>query len=115
MYFALIKELKGMEFYGDVPEIFGEAADKYEKYVLSEEERSFLMNDFVDPINELCGTLLDFGDVDYFNSNQCGQLLEWLNKRLNSNIEKQFEELYRKLSHYCNEAISRGTGIVIEL
>ena len=94
MYFALINDLKGLDFYGDIPEIFGATESSFKKYEISEEERDFLMRDFVDPVNELCGSLLDFGDVDYFNSDQCNPLGEWLSNRLIS-IE---EEPYRELS-----------------
>ena len=118
MYFQLIKTLDGVVgYYGDIPEYTEEGYSEKTVYhrIETEEERDLLLEDFVDPINELCGTLLDYSDVDWFDPESCVKLKGWLEERLQSPCEDRLRVLYTVLLDFADRAIELDTGVVVEL
>ena len=115
MYFALIKDLTGMEYYGNIPEIFEADPSQYEKYTFSEEDRDFLMDDYVSEINEITGALLDYGDIDFLDSSRCKETSDWLENRIKEGVDDVHKDLCLTLLRYMNEAVRLDTGVVIEL
>lgn len=69
----------------------------------------------IGPIDRLCNSLIDPGDVDYLNAEQCKLMLGWLEWRLTEPINPRLETIYRKLVEFANKAIELGTGIVFDL
>lgn len=68
-----------------------------------------------DPVNEQCGTWLNYNDEDYFDKAKCILLKSWLEKRLPDVSNEQLKSLYGKLLEFANRAIELGTGVVVEL
>jgi len=115
MTLELIKSFEGLSFYGDIPETFNEPEEKVEKYQLQETDWLFLNKGFVDPINRLCDSTLDYGDVDFFNKDKCILMKSWLKDKLKQELTERERCLYSRLLDYTERAISLDTGIVIEL
>ena len=115
MTFELIKDFSGLEFFGNIPDTPNEVDERVEVFQLEESDWDILDKDFVDPINNLCNTLLDYGDVDFFNKEQCSLLKSWLVDKLQQNLPARDKLLYSKLLDFADQAIMMGTGIVIEL
>ena len=115
MYIALIKNFDGLTYYGNIPEIFGAPESSYERFELTENERDFLIRDFVNPVNDVCGTLLDLGDIDFFDYKACKKLINWLNKHIDKVKDEDNLRVYQALRVYCEQAIRLNTGIVVEL
>lgn len=115
MHFELFLTLEGLCWYGNIPLSSGVPKRVSEKYQIEPSDVRLLDQDFVDPINDLCGTLLDDGDVDFFDANQCELLAGWLEERIGRLSDCRLAELYRILLEYANQAVSLGTGMVIEL
>ncbi len=114
MRFELALDLNGIAYYGRVPQFFDHPG-QCETFVLEEADWPLLSADFVDSANELCGTLLDNGDVDYFDACQCELLADWLSTRLDEGCNGRLRFLYEKLQGFAERAISLKTGIVVEL
>ena len=118
MFFRLIKTFEGNTgYYGEIPQY---TEDGYlEKTVChrieTEEERELLLEDFMDPVNELCGTVLDYSDVDWFGPESCVKLKGWLEDRLRRPCDERLRSLYAVLLDFVDRAIALGTGIVVEL
>jgi len=115
MYFELIKDLAGCEYYGDIPEVDADDPTKAETYVFGWEDMLLIVDDFSGPINALCGTLFDLGDVDWFDAEKCVTLRGWLRGRLGGDLAPRARELYTVLLDYANRAIDLGTGVVVDL
>ena len=116
MQFELIKDLSLItEYYGEMPETFNASDDAYEVYKWTLDDQMLLAEDFVTPINELCGVCLDVYDVDYFDSTKCVLLKSWLENRLNAPCATRLQELYGVLLDYASRAIDLKTGVVVEL
>lgn len=114
--FELIKDMGAIKkFYGDIPETAGAPRTSYEGFEISLEDEDLLMRDFVDQINGICGTLLDYGDVDYFDASKCVKLREWLKGRLERPCPSRLRELYAALLDYAARAIELGTGVVVTI
>ena len=114
MKFELIKDLTGMKRYGDIPDTFDACEECVERYWLEESDWLVLEKN-IDEINTICGSLLDYGDVDYFDASRCIMLQEWIICQLNGEIPERARELYSILLEYTKKAISFSTGVVIEL
>lgn len=76
---------------------------------------NYFFADFVDPVDDLCDSLLDYGDIDYFNTESCEKLVPWLEDRLTRPCPDWAHMLYEKLLEYAREAVRLGTGVVVEL
>lgn len=115
MLFALVKEPESLTYYGYVPNVPHKTDETAEVYLLSDEDKLLLNKDFVDGINTICNSLLDDGDVDYFDTTKCALMEKWLSDRLMKPCEPRLAELYTKLMEYAVKAVKIGTGVVIEL
>lgn len=114
MTITLFLDLKNLDYYGDIPELPNNLEGRVETYHLSAEENEWLVDDSMS-INEKCNTLLDYGDIDFFDGKKCELLIEWIDKRETENISNNYKELLQNLKEYCQRAIDLKTGIVIEL
>lgn len=84
MAFYLVKSLAHVNYYGNVPEPVLGHEDAFEEHVLNQSDIKALNVDFVDSVNDRCGTLLDLFDIDFFDANKCRVLVAWLDERLES-------------------------------
>ena len=118
MFFRLIKTSEGVQsFYGEIPQYMEEDYAKYTEIypIESDEDRDLLLEDFMNPINDLCGTLLDYGDVDWFGVENCKKLKAWLIDRMRRPCNERLRILYTALLGYAVRAIEYDTGVVVEL
>lgn len=116
MRFTLILDFTGMTYYGGkIPNTPFPPDSRIEEFTLNEQDCETLCGDFVDSINDYCDTLLDDGDIDYFDKAKCILLKSWLEKRLPSVSNERLKSLYGKLLEFANRAIELGTGVVVEL
>lgn len=113
--FELIKDPTGLPYYGNMPDTPVEPDDSYELYKIDWDDARALDEDFADPINDLCDSLIGLYDVDYFDAKQCLKLRAWLVERLKRPCTGRLRELYTVLLDYANRAIELGTGVVVEL
>lgn len=115
MKFELIKTLKGIEMYDDVPCLPVELHESIgERYVGEEKDAWLLLDNFVRQIDDICPNLLDYGDVDYFDYNKCIIIKEWLEGNMDV-PEPRLKELYKVLYSYISQAVELNTGVVIGL
>ena len=115
MRFVLALCLDGAAYYGHIPELPYETCDMAEVFLLEESDWELLNSQFVDSVNGLCGTLLDYGDVDYLEPSQCIQLEEWLKSQLARELNDRTRYLYSKLLDFAARAVEIDTGVMIEL
>jgi hypothetical protein len=115
MAFSLVKSFDNIGFYGRIPEPLPGYESNFEEWPLSQSDLILLNDDFVDPVNDLCGTLLDYGDVDFFNTAQCEILKCWLENRIAKQCDCRLSVMYEKLLEFADRAIELGTGVVVEL
>ncbi|MCQ2092349.1 MAG: hypothetical protein MJY85_06675 [Fibrobacter sp.] len=115
MKFALILDYAGLEYYGHIPVVPYPPDSRVEVFYFEDEENDLLLEDFVPPINQACGTLLDDGDLDYFDQAKCTILKSWLEERLPNISSDILVNLYRKLLEFAARAIELNTGVVVEL
>ena len=117
MRLELFLTLEGAQYYGYIPffNIDDENPQRIESYELSKEDEELLDEDFIDPIDRLCNSLIDPGDVDYLNAEQCKLMLDWLEQRLTKPANPRLGTIYRKLVEFANKAIELNTGIVFDL
>lgn len=119
MYIILIlKPSLIRRHYGRIPETSDAPADAYELCSFAIDPFDYfdlIDKDFVCPVDELCGALLDVGDVDYLDARQCELLVPWLAERLKRPCAYPLNEFYPKLLNFAQRAAKLGTGVVVEL
>ena len=117
MRLGLVLTLEGTHYYGYVPcfSSIEKDSQSIESYELTEEDEELLDEDFVSPIDKLCNALIDPGEVDYLNAEQCKLMIKWLEQRLNKPVHPRLKEIYHKLIEFANKAIKLNTGIVFDL
>lgn len=117
MEIVLIRDLTGITYCGYVPNVPYqiEGDPRFERIQLEEEDADLLVEDFVEPIDKLCGALLDDGDFDYFDKNKCLKMKRWLEERLKKGCSSRLGIIYTKLLKFSEEAIGLNTGIIIDL
>lgn len=115
MAFSLVKSLDHVSYYGDIPEPLPGYESDFDEFGLEQGDIILLKDDFADPINGICGTLLDYGDVDYFDAFRCKRLCLWLEGRFCMACDDRLAMLYRKLLDFASRAVELGTGVVVEL
>lgn len=114
--FELIKDLGAItHFYSGIPMTSNAQKSSYQLYEISAQDENLLMEDFVDAINDRCGTLLDYGDIDYFDASKCIQLKAWLDYRLSQPCAPRLRDLYTVLLDFATQAIRLGTGVVVTI
>ena len=114
MKFYLAKTLEKIKYYGPIPNLSCEP-DKVEEYSFDEEENEWLLDNLVDMINFQCGTLLDDGDVDFFNVEQCKALINLIEDLNDDLIPVKYRRTINILKDYATRAVSYNTGIAIDL
>lgn len=112
MHFQLIKTQTPRVFYGDIPTDLLD--NEAETYMFDWDDMLIMLEDFRTPINDLCDTLFDMGDVDYLPANKCTLIIPWLESRLDT-CEGRLYDLYSKLLDYAQRAVELDTGVVVEL
>lgn len=116
MKFELIINSEGLDMYGNVPCLPVTDIDGIgERFVGEESDSWALLEDFVAGIDPICHNVLDYGDVDYFDSQQCAVIKEWLTARMKKDMTPRLRYLYEILLDYLSRAIELGTGVVVEL
>lgn len=114
MHIVLIKKLVGFSYYGNIPEIPNKEDDRFEAFPLSFDDRNLLMP-FVFEINKACGTALDFGDVEFFDKEQCRLMEDFINKISFNSLNQRQSQLFGVIKSFSKEAQVLKTGMVIEL
>lgn len=114
MHIVLIKKLVGFSYYGNIPEIPNTEDDRFEVFPLTFDDRDLIMS-FVFDINNVCKTSLDYGDVEFFDNEQCRLLEEVINKSEFNSLNKRQLQLFEVIKRFSKEAQALKTGIVIEL
>lgn len=105
-------------FYGSIPETAGAPVGSYERYQLDFDSFDYfdiIDEDFIQPVDNICHSLLDIGDVEYLDIGQCKLLVPWLEKRLERPCPHPLDAFYPKLLEFARRAIELGTGVVIDL
>lgn len=116
MKIELIKDIKDIEMYGDIPCLPVEySEDQGERFIGEETDSWLMLEDFVSAIDVICPNDLDYGDVDYFDTEKCLILKSWLEGRKKSPMSPRLQIIYQILEQYVDSAIRCGTGVVIEL
>ncbi len=115
MTIRLAKTLDGMKMYDGVYDLCNEPIDRVEEYFIEENHLPYLLEHFVDQVNSECGTILDDGDYDFFNIEQCALLKTWINKELDAEVPEHIHTLYGVILGYIDRAILYNTGIAIDL
>ena len=82
---------------------------------IDESYMDVLEEEFYKPVNNLCGTILDMWEQEFFDKSACAKIRPWLEERLASESVPEFLiEPYKKLLEYVARAIDLNTGVVIE-
>ena len=117
MWFVLFLDLNNLEYYGYIPEIPKDREGRVEiyRFDVTREHWDLLLDDFIDPVCNLCEALIDIGDVDFLNADKCKKLKGWLEKRLQRDVPETFKPIYEKLLEFSSRAIELNTGVEIEL
>lgn len=111
----LAKKNTDYPVFGSVPDLTQCETFDADSFEISDEECDLLDQHFIDKTNELCGTALDIGDYQYYNTDQCKLLKTWIENELHHKTEPLLNYLYSRLKCYLDYAISNSTGIAIEL
>ncbi|MBQ1550743.1 MAG: hypothetical protein IIZ67_01450 [Bacilli bacterium] len=112
MYIGLYLE-KPIIKTGYYPEI---DESKIKKYRNGSLEQSIKIGQFFfDNINDECETLVAPYEYDYWNSDQCKKIVNWIEN--NRELIKSFnlEEMFKVINDYCKQAVELDTGVEIEL
>ena len=115
MRLILIRDFQGLHYYGYIPETNNARKEQIEVFELNKEDEDLLDKDFVTSVDDLCHSLIDPGDVDFLNADQCRLLLGWLRERLKDPLEPRLEIIYNVLVRFVQKAIELDTGIVFDL
>lgn len=117
MNFTLFLNLKDVELGEHGPFVNNPETDDRVDYYRFEngwDDVDLFEND-IDSINQKCGTLLGYGDLDYFDAKKCVLLKEWLTIRMKQPMVPRYEELLEVLYNFCERAIIFNTGVRIDL
>lgn len=114
MFFELIHDMTEHSYYGDIPRVC-RPASTHEIFQFDWKDMELILPDFKGPINDLCGTLFDLGDIDWFDSVNCRKLKGWIENRLTEQIPARMREIYIVLLGYVERAIELETGVVVDL
>ncbi len=115
MYFLLFLTFEGVKSNAYGPYVDDIDNDKRVICFRLEASDVCLFMEDVDEIDNKCKALLDYGDVDYFDTQKCAILKDWIAERLQKQIVPRYREMLEALSNYCQRAVELNTGVVIEL
>ncbi|MCF0217171.1 MAG: hypothetical protein HUK21_11975 [Fibrobacteraceae bacterium] len=116
MYAFLILDMNGVVCtYGNIPNT-DPLDTKHFEYVSYNEDSDIQLLDqnFLEPVNRACGTLLDPAEDDFFGKEKCVLLKKWLESQLHESLHPRLKEIYEALLDFSKRAIELNTGIVIE-
>ena len=74
-----------------------------------------LFDEDINSINKKCNSLLDYGDIEFFDSEKCVLLESWIINRLAQPASLRYHELLEILRDYCHRASELKTGVYIDL
>ena len=95
---------------------YSEESNKEVKiYKLEIDEALNFARTYADSINEKCDSLLGIYDSDFFNTEKCILLNEWLLENKEELASSSFNNIYDILKEYTNIAINNKSGIMIDL
>lgn len=114
MYFQLIKDKALDTYYGNVPIPDWTDTSQADTFEFGWSDMLLMRDDFTGPINSICDTLFDIGDVDFIPADKCVGLSRWLELRQES-CRGRLHQLYGILYSYAQRAIDLDTGVVVEL
>lgn len=114
MWCELFLDMNGDRWYGPIPE-YDDPTGYIEFYDVDQKLHDILLEQFAYPINEVCDTCLDDGDVDFFDKEQCVKLAAWLEGQLAGELNPRLREPYVKLLEFARRAIELGTGVAVEM
>lgn len=115
MRFDVIYDPSGLETYGDVPYLPDNMPNKGIRFKGKASDADLLASDLVPGLDTVCDNNLSYGDVEYFDTEQCKDIEQWLMHRMQHDMTPRLRELYQVLLTYLRSAIVHGTGVVIEL
>lgn len=125
MLISLIKRPEKLTYsYGNIPDIPNEPEDIAQTVVFdfsffaeaTDSEIDEFELRFLGPMNRICSTLLDYGDVDYVDFSCCTELAAWLDTELDrGNMAENERIFFDVLRQLALEASQLKTGLVIEL
>lgn len=115
MRIVLVRDLTGCDYFGYIPEFSEAQREHVETFEVDEADGDLLDEDFVSPVDEICQALIDVGDVEYLNADQCKLLLDWLKRRLQRPVDSRLRVIYNQLVQFATEAINLDTGIIFDL
>ena len=117
MRFTLILDFTGLTYYGHIPNTPFPPDPRIDEYFFDIEKKDMdsFEEDFINPVDALCKTLIDFSDVEFLDADKCVKLKDWLEERFKKNVLENFRPIYEKLLDYTSRAIALKTGVVIEL
>lgn len=111
----LAKDIKDLPAYGDIPDLTQGDESTIDFFVITAEEVDVIDELFIDQTNELCDATLDRGDYQYYNADQCGLMLDWIDKVIDTERYSEINIFLSKLKLYLQYAEINNTGIAIEL
>ena len=116
MYFALIL-LAGLKpVYGPIPHIPNESDETVEIWGIEESDSDLLDEYFVEAAWNLIHSLVDWGETDMYDAEQCAKLAPWLAAQIQrEDIPARLVELYAKMKEFCERAVRLGTGVIIDM
>lgn len=117
MWFALFKTLENMPSYGPRPDLPPLSDTRVERFYfrLAREYHDLFEMEFINPVDNLCGALMDLDESDFLDAGQCALLKPWLEERLKGDVIPEFRPVYEKLLEFATRAIELNTGVVVEL
>lgn len=114
MRIDLFKSFEGASYYGDVPEASSVPEDQVESTLYGFDTDWHAIIDFAMKVNDACDTALDISDVDFFNVQQCRELVKLLNDPIATD-DAALAKFAVDLKVAAQRAVELGTGIVVEL
>ena len=112
----LILDMNGIVCtYGNIPNTDPSDTKHFECVSYDEDSDIELLDaNFLEPVNKICGTLLDPAEDDFFDKEKCILLKKWLEEQLVESSHPRLKEIYEALLNFSKRAIELNTGIVIE-
>ena len=117
MHFILFLTFEGISFSVYGPYVENPESDRRVNYykLVNNWDDIDLFYDDINDINNTCGALLGYGDLDYFNASKCAKLEKWIEERLHKPLVPRYKEILETLKDYCHRAVELNTGVMIDL
>lgn len=113
-----VKTLDGLKLISGVP-FFQPDMPKHNvdfTYYSNDEMFPLLAEHFIEPVNQICKSLIDIYDNAYLTVEQCVPLIEWLNLQIEiGDLDIKLREFYVVLKRYAEYAVRHNTGVGFDL